>query len=221
MFTNKKMYAIIGAYIFLFETNCVFTCTLKRKALMKIHYNAPVILTYAFICVVVLLLGSITNQTLINQFFVIYRTPPTDPFLYIRLFTYIFGHANFDHFFGNLTMLLLVGPMVEEKYGSKPLLLMMGFTTFIGGLIHIAFFTTGALGASGIVFMLILLTPFTNMKRGRLPLTFILVAVVFIGREIMYAVTVDDSISRMGHVAGGVSGAVMGMFINKQRIGRR
>lgn len=188
---------------------------------MRIHYNAPVILTYAMICLLVLLLGAVSNQVIINQFFVIYRTPPTDPLLYLRLWSYVLGHANFEHFFGNLTMLLLVGPMVEEKYGSKPLLIMMGFTTFIGGLIHIAFFTTGALGASGIVFMLILLTPFTNMKRGSIPLTFILVAVVFIGREILYAMTVDDNVSRMGHVAGGVSGAVMGMFINKQKIGRR
>ena len=184
---------------------------------MRIHYNSPVILTYALICLVILILGGLTNQAVIQQFFVIYRTPPTEPLLYLRLFTYVLGHAGFDHFFGNLTMLLLVGPMVEEKYGSKPLLLMMLFTTFIGGLVHIAFFTVGALGASGIVFMLILLTPFTNMRRGKLPLTFILVAIVFIGREIIYAVTVVDNISRMGHVFGGISGAVMGMFHNKTR----
>ena len=187
---------------------------------MRIHYNSPVILTYALICLIVVIIGNVTDHVITHQFFVIYRTPPTEPLLYLRLFTYVLGHANFDHFFGNLTMLLLVGPMVEEKYGSKPLLIMMIFTTFIGGLAHIAFFPFGALGASGIVFMLILLTPFTNMQRGKLPLTFILVAIVFIGREIDYSIRVDDNISRFGHVVGGISGAIMGMFINKQRVRR-
>ncbi|MCL1996518.1 MAG: rhomboid family intramembrane serine protease [Defluviitaleaceae bacterium] len=184
---------------------------------MKIHYNSPVILSYAIISFVVLIIGGLTNHASTNALFVIYRTSPTDPLLYLRLFTYVLGHANFDHYFGNLTMLLLIGPMVEEKYGSKPILLMIIVTALIGGLSHIAFFTVGALGASGIVFMLILLTPFTNMRRGRMPLTFILVALIFIGREVIYSFTVVDNVSRFGHILGGISGAVMGMFINKKR----
>lgn len=187
---------------------------------MRIDYNSPVILTYTLLCLIVLLIGNMTDNVITHHFFVIYRTSPTEPLLYLRLFTYVLGHANFDHFFANLTMLLLVGPMVEEKYGSKPLLMMMLFTTFIGGLVHIAFFTVGALGASGIVFMLILLTPFTNMKRGRIPVTFILVAIVFIGREIMDSFTVVDNVSRFGHVFGGISGAVMGMAINSSKAKR-
>ncbi|MCL1936234.1 MAG: rhomboid family intramembrane serine protease [Defluviitaleaceae bacterium] len=182
---------------------------------MKIHYNSPVILTYSLICFIIVVLAHTVSEDIINNFFVIYRTSATDPLLYIRMFTYVFGHANFNHFFGNLTMLLLVGPMIEEKYGSKPLLIMMIFTTFIGGLSHIIFFSIGALGASGIVFMLILLTPFTNMKKGKIPLTFILVASVFIGREFIYSVTVVDNVSRFGHILGGISGSIMGMITNK------
>lgn len=184
---------------------------------MRIHYNSPVILSYALISLLVLIAGEITGHAITNTFFVIYRTSPAEPLLYLRLFTYVLGHANFEHYFGNLTMLLLVGPMVEEKYGSKPILIMMVFTTLIGGLSHIAFFTVGALGASGIVFMLILLTPFTNMRRGRIPLTFILVALIFIGREIMYSFTIEDNVSRFGHILGGISGAIMGIFINKNK----
>ena len=92
---------------------------------------------------------------------------------------------------------------------------MMIVTAFIGGITHIMFFSAGALGASGLVFMFILLSPFTNMRRGKIPLTFILVAIIFIGREIMYAVTLADNVSRFGHILGGVSGAVMGMYLNK------
>ena len=185
---------------------------------MRIHYNSPVILTYALISLLVLIAGEMTDHTITNTFFVIYRTSPMDPLLYVRMLTYVFGHVDFNHYFGNLTMLLLIGPMVEEKYGSKPILLMIIFTTLIGSLTHIAFFTVGALGGSGIVFMLILLTPFTNMKKGKIPLTFILVSIIFIGREVMYSLTVIDNISRFGHILGGISGAIMGMVINKGRL---
>jgi len=176
---------------------------------MKIDYNAPVILTYTLLCFLVLALSWIVPDITLT-YFAIYRTSLTDPWFYIRLFTYVFGHADFNHFFANLTMLLLIGPMIEEKYGSKSLLTMMVLTTFIGGVAHVLFFTTGALGASGIVFMLILLTPFTNIKKGHLPLTFILVAIVFIGREVVYAITLEDNVSRFGHIVGGSFGAVMG-----------
>lgn len=182
-----------------------------------IHYNSPVILTYSLICLVVLVIGEITNHAFTHHLFVAYRTSALDPLLYIRIFTYVLGHANFDHFIGNLTMLLLIGPMVEEKYGSRNLLFMIIFTAFVGGLIHILFFDTGAIGASGIVFMLILLTPFTNMRRGKIPLTFILVALLFLGREIFFAFTIDDNVSRFGHILGGISGALMGYRLNKSK----
>lgn len=187
---------------------------------MRIHYNSPVILTYAILSMIILIIGELTSHASTQTLFVIYRTAISDPLLYIRLLTYVLGHADFNHYFGNLTMLLLVGPMVEEKYGSKPLLAMILFTALIGGLTHIAIFTVGALGASGVVFMLILLTPFTNMQRGKLPLTFILVAIIFIGREVIYSFTVVDNVSRFGHILGGISGAIMGMFINKGKARR-
>jgi len=185
---------------------------------MKVSYNSPVILTYSLICLAVLGFGVLLGDSFINNYFVIVRTSPSDPLLYVRMFTYIFGHADFNHFFSNLSMLLLIGPMVEEKYGSQSLLIMIIVTTLIGSLTHIAFFSQGALGASGIVFMLILLTPFTNTRRGTIPITFILVAIVFIGREIVDAIRIEDNVSRMGHIVGGIVGSIMGMYIDRARL---
>ena len=190
--------------------------------LMKIHYNSPVILTYAIICLAILLLDTmVTGHAITTTYFAIFRTSMLDPLLYFRLFSYVFGHIDFNHYFGNLTMLLLIGPMIEEKYGSKALLLMMTVTALIGSISHVLLFSAGALGASGIVFMLILLTPFTNMKKGKIPLTFILVALVFIGREIIYSFTVVDNVSRFGHIIGGASGAIMGFYRAQTRVNRK
>lgn len=188
----------------------------RKYRLPSIQYNSPVILTYTIISLLAFFLGELTNGILTRNFFMIYSTSLTDPLLYFRIFSHVIGHADFNHLFSNFSMILLIGPMIEEKYGSKNLLIMILVTAFISGVTHIMFFTSAALGASGIVFMLILLTPFTNMKAGKIPLTFILVSTIFIGREIIYAITITDNISRLGHILGGASGAIMGYISNKK-----
>jgi membrane associated rhomboid family serine protease len=112
--------------------------------------------------------------------------------------------------------------MLEEKYGSKKMLLMICATAFVTGLVHMAFSDKALLGASGIVFMLILLSSFANLTKGRIPLTLILCIVVFIGQEIIAGISgVDPTVSRLGHIFGGVSGAAFGIWLNKDKISKK
>src|SRR5438046_2234048 len=149
---------------------------------MKIQYNAPVILTYTIFSVLVLLISkNLTNAFM--QFFTVYpRMNPVDPIDYFRLFSHAIGHSDWNHLLGNFSFILLLGPMLEEKYGSQRLLTMMLLTAIITGIINIMFFSTGLLGASGIVFMFILLSSVVNLRKGKIPLTFILVVLLFLGR---------------------------------------
>ena len=88
----------------------------------KIHYNSPVILTYFLISLVSLILGYLTNNSMTNMFFSVYRSSLADPFTYVRLFGHVLGHGSLDHFMGNMLLLLVIGPPMEEKYGSSTLL---------------------------------------------------------------------------------------------------
>jgi membrane associated rhomboid family serine protease len=110
---------------------------------------------------------------------------------------------------GNFAFVLLLGPILEEKYGSNQLLFMMAVTAVVTGLINVLIMPTGLLGASGIVFMMILLVSFTNIRAGEIPLTFILVVVLFLAREIVGALR-EDSIAQFAHIAGGVCGSLFG-----------
>jgi len=109
-------------------------------------------------------------------------------------------------------MLLLVGPLVEEKYGRNSLVRMILLTTFVGAIVHLLTSNAGALGASGIIFMLVLLASFSNSEKGDLPLTFVLVSIFFLGREVFNAFTIDDNVSRIGHIVGGTLGALLGFL---------
>jgi len=185
-----------------------------KNILEKINYNAPVTLSFTFIALAVLLIDAIIPSRIAINWFALRPTMTTGDLP--RMLTYVFAHADFNHFFGNFSIILLIGPLIEEKYGSKKLLLMMVATALITAIIHVIFFNTWIIGASGIVFMLILLTPFTNMKTGKIPLTFILIALIYIGREIFLGLTVTDNVSRFAHVLGGIIGAIIGYFVQNK-----
>lgn len=183
---------------------------------MKIRYNAPVTLTFALLSSAVLLLDQTLFPRIIETGFVV--GPGMNPRLpgdYLRLFTHIIGHSSWAHLMSNFAFILLLGPILEEKYGSLNLTLMIGLTALITGLINVLFLSGGLLGASGVVFMMILLISFTNIRQGEIPLTFILIVVLFLTQEVANSLR-NDSVAQFAHIAGGIIGSVFG-FMNPRR----
>ena len=153
---------------------------------LHLQYNAPVVLTFALLALGAVWLHGATGGTSTTRFFCVYRAPLTDPLTYVRFFGHVLGHADWSHYMSNMLLLLLVGPALEEKYGSRRLLMTIAATALITGLVQFICFPDHALlGASGIVFMMIVLNSFTEMKRGGIPLTLILVVILYLGGEIV------------------------------------
>ena len=184
---------------------------------LKITFNAPITLGFVIICFIATLLGVISNGTITQTLFMTYHSSLTNPMTYLRFITHIFGHSGWSHFIGNASYLLLLGPMLEEKYGSKVLLEIMGIAAVVTGLVNYIFFwNVGLCGASGVVFAFIILASFTGFKEGEIPLTFILVAIIFIGQQVYEGIAVQDNISNMAHIVGGIVGAIVGYLLNKK-----
>ena len=99
-------------------------------------YNSVVILSFFFISLFVLILNYITKGKSNITLFSSYRSNLLNPITYVRLFTHIFGHANWGHFMNNFLYILLIGPMVEEKYGSINLIIMILVTAGVTGIIN-------------------------------------------------------------------------------------
>ncbi|WP_010251238.1 rhomboid family intramembrane serine protease [Acetivibrio cellulolyticus] len=185
--------------------------------LKRFHYNAPVILTYTILSFIVLIIGEATNFASTRLLFSVYRGSLTDVFFYFRLFGHVLGHADWNHYLSNFLIILIIGPMLEEKYGSKNLFIMIATTALVTGLLNILLFDTGLLGASGIVFMFILLGSFANIQKGRIPITLILVVVVYLGMEFADAIFQKDNISQLTHIAGGIFGCIFGFMLQSGR----
>lgn len=181
---------------------------------MKIKYNAPTTLTFAFFCTLVVFLDQFVFIGLARGLFTVPNAIAFDllePLNYLRLFTHIAGHADWNHLVSNLAYILLLGPMLEETYGSLTMFLMILVTGFVTGVLNACFFPHPLLGASGAVFMMILLASFTNHGKDDVPLTFILIVILYLGREVLNAFKGDD-ISQFAHLAGGLCGSLFGFF---------
>ena len=185
---------------------------------LRIQYNAPVVLTFSLLSLAALLLGMATGERSTWLLFCVYRSPLTDPLTYVRLFGHVLGHAGYGHFISNIMLLLVVGPPLEEKYGSRTLLIGILLTAGVSGVLQCVFFPGSALlGASGIVFMLIMLASLAGMKDGRIPLTLILAAVLYLGQEVYAMVALRDNVANFMHLVGGVTGTVFGIALAKKR----
>ncbi len=193
-----------------------------KKPQLHIQYNAPVILSFALLSLLVLGLGMLTGGGSTKLLFCVYRSSLRDILTYPRFFLHVLGHSGYSHYISNMLLLLIVGPAMEEKYGSRNMLIFLAVAAFVTGLSQFLFFPGSALmGASGIVFMLIMLSSLAGAQAGAIPVTLILVAVLYLGGEILDGLRQADQISQLTHIIGGVCGIVFGFIVRPGKRRRR
>ncbi len=182
------------------------------KRLFRLQYNAPVTLTFALLSLLALLLGKLTDGWTTTYLFSVWRSSLSDLLTYPRFFLHVLGHVDYSHYIGNMMMILVVGPGLEEKYGSRNILSAIVITALVSGLVYWFLFPGSMLmGASGIVFMMIVMASLAGMRDGYIPITLILVLVLYLGNEIVDGLMLNDNVSQLTHIIGGVCGAVLGL----------
>lgn len=190
-----------------------------NRPTMKISYNAPVALTFALLSLLALVANHFTNGWANATLFSVYRCSLlADPLGFFRFFGHVLGHSGYAHYIGNMVLILVLGPNLEDRFGSWNVLWAILFTALVSGLVQFIFFPgTALLGASGIVFMMILLSSFGGVKNGTIPTTLILVAIFYLGGELWEAIFVRDNISQLTHIIGGLCGTVLGFILSSGR----
>ena len=187
---------------------------MKKK--LRLSFNAPAVLTFTALCVIAQLISMLTRGESNRVLFSVYRASLLDPLTWVRCFTHVLGHAGWDHLLGNIMYILILGPMIEEKYGTATTAFIMAATALVIGIINMVFFPgVMLLGASGIVFAFILIASITIREDNTIPVTFILVAVLYLGQQIWQGLFSQDNVSQMAHIVGGAVGAVLGFLLGK------
>lgn len=181
----------------------------------RLYINAPITLMFVIICLMTIVLDNITSGKSTELFFSTYGSSWLDPLTYVRLIGHVFGHQNLSHLISNSLYLLLLGPMLEEKYHDKMIIVII-VTAIITGLVNnIIQPEVMLLGSSGVVFAFILMASITGKNEG-IPITLILVAILWLGQEVYTGISNADNVSQLTHILGGLSGALLGLaFKNK------
>ena len=194
---------------------------MRNKTKIHLSWNSPAILVFSALCLIVMTLHYALDGRVTRLLFSVRQSSLVDPLTYIRLFTHVLGHADWSHLMGNVMYILILGPMLEEKYGTSNICFLMLATALITGIIHFVFFPGSALlGASGIVFAMILLASITSFRSNSVPVTFVLVAVLYIGQQVHDAFVLQGNISYMAHIVGGIVGAALGFLMNHWKMSR-
>ncbi len=179
----------------------------------KISFNSPVILSFTIISGIVLLLNYLTGGITNSLLFSVYKSNMLNPLFYVRLFGHVLGHANLEHYASNMILFLLVGPLLEEKYGSKKLFFIIMLVALVTGIVHILLpGNSMLLGASGVDFAFIILASITGNNDNKIPLTLIIVAIIYIGQQVYQGILVRDSVSQLTHIVGGAVGGIYGLM---------
>jgi membrane associated rhomboid family serine protease len=182
---------------------------------LRITYNAPVVLTFAVLAALVQCLPDAAKS-----WFIAYPSFHYGVRSYVGLFTHILGHASWQHLLSNFMLILLIGPILEERHGSLSLLAMILVTALIEGLATVAFYDSSAAGASGVAFMMILLASTANIRSGEVPLTLIAIAALYLGGEVTAMIKNDDHVAHLVHLVGGLAGAGFG-FLGAGLVGEK
>lgn len=59
-----------------------------------------------------------------------------------------------------------------------------------------------------------MLASFADFREGENHITFILVAAIFIGQQVYEGIAVQNNISNIAHIVGGIVGAIIGYGLN-------
>jgi rhomboid protease GluP len=193
---------------------------------MKIRYNAPVILTFSLACAAVYVVSQIVPG--FGKLFVVPGNRMVFNFFSLdalRLVSYTLGHESWEHLIGNLSIILLAGPILEEKYGSIRIFVMMLITALATGIFNVLVLPWDSLGASGIAFMLILLISITNVRHGEIPLTLIAIVAIYVTAQVIEGVKQMTQppppgtayINVWAHLLGGACGGLFGFLFAREK----
>lgn len=159
----------------------------KLKLKIKFNYDAPVTLTFTLLSVLLFVIDFVFLKERLNSSIFITPTVSGDFQFsfsslnsYLRLFLYIFGRESTLLFFSRLVIITLLGPRMEERYGSAVIGIMILVSTLFTGVLSASCCKHPFNGTDPIVFMLILLDMLFHISKKTISLSSALATALFI-----------------------------------------
>jgi len=201
---------------------------------LKFIYDAPATLTFAFVCIILFALDTFVFKQKLAS--LILTSPvnggsaalaggalgvagaaasnlafsASNPLSYLRLFSYALGAASGEILVCNMIFILLLGPSMEERYGTVVIAIMTFVSALFSGVLNACFCKSPLQGCEAIIFMMIFLNSFVSLSKKKIPFSFVLVFILFVLRGIFSAdfKAASSAIQIIINVAGGLCGSL-------------
>lgn len=163
----------------------------RKNFNLKFSYDAPVSQTFVIITVAIFLLDLLVFKLKLNTSYLIAPTSAAgnlpfslkEPLSWVRLLFYIFGGTDKALLFTNLLFVILIGPTMEERYGSIIIGLMFFVSAMFTGVLNVCACKFGISGCSSVVFMLLILNALMFFTKKTVSATSITMILLFVCRE--------------------------------------
>lgn len=205
---------------------------MAKKSSIRLTFDFPVTVTFVIAAAVVFLIdsfalkGKLCSSMLLchgsSQAAVSFNfKSPSD---FAGLFLFVFGNSGWEMFFSNLVIILLLGQILEERYGSVMLALMMFISTLVTGVLTACISTVPMSGAGCIVLMMTVLVSLTELTKKRIPLSCLLVFVLFLAFEFYRsaagtggAAGLQKIVGVLVEAIGGICGSIFGFLVSPRK----
>ena len=187
----------------------------KKKIKFNFVFDSPVTISFSLLSVLLFVLNCFAIKGTLDV--KILTSPTTSagpiPFMatqissYLRLFLYAFGSQNFVGLLSNLLFLLMLGPVMEERYGSLVIGIMMAVSVLFSGVLNTCFCETSLQGCMPIIFMMIFLNSFMSFSKKKIPVSFLVIFVFYIAREVS-GKTFSEIVGLIICITGGLCGSL-------------
>lgn len=187
----------------------------KKKIKLKFVYDAPVTLSFALAVLVIFILDTFAFKGKLSGQWLLSPTAAGGflPFAFsdfasiLRLFLHVFGYTDPSFLLCNLIFVLLLGPAMEERYGSVIIGIMIFVAALFSGVLYACFCKVPACGAEPIVFMLVLLCTMMHLSRSKVSASSLVVIALFIGMLVLRK-NMNGVIGVVIIAAGGLCGSL-------------
>ncbi len=152
---------------------------------------------------------------------------------YIKLLLHVFGSSSWTPAFVNSLFVLLLGPELEERYGSPVFALMLAVSSLVTGVLNACLSPSPVFGASCAIFTMIFLTGMTDLAKKRIRISWILVFSFYIVYQLYSVYSGSDvRLSSSGNgfllfmkknavtfisLAGGICGSLFGFLVSPKK----
>lgn len=135
---------------------------------------------------------------------------------YFRILCYSFSAVSWEVLITNILFVYLLGPAMEEKYGSVILAIMMLVAAVFSGVLNSCFCKAGIQGCASIIYLLVFISFFTSFTNRKLSINFVLILALFIARE--FLIKNPNGIAGVGvNFAGGICGSLLAFLAIPRR----